>query len=165
MLSDDDAEKDELEERALDLSLKYHFVTPLTSLVVVKPDGSNDTTGEKPPTVQPELEYPISSRMSVPHHQQLYPISHMMGVPGLHLGLPGPVGPSQFHPAPPPRILGQINAAPRPNNHGRIGYIMSADSDPHFLLHAPNGNITVCFNVMGKSGNIFNLIKDSKLGN
>ena len=47
LISDDAAEKEELEERALDLSLKYHFVTPLTSLVVVKPDGSNDTTSKK----------------------------------------------------------------------------------------------------------------------
>ena len=30
--------KDALSERALNLSLKYHFVTPLTSLLVVKPE-------------------------------------------------------------------------------------------------------------------------------
>ena len=36
--ADGDAEKANLTERALELSLKYHFVTPLTSLVVVKPD-------------------------------------------------------------------------------------------------------------------------------
>ena len=47
LISDDTEEKEEFEERALNLSLKYHFVTPLTSLVVVKPDGSNDTTSEK----------------------------------------------------------------------------------------------------------------------
>ena len=47
LISDDTEEKEEFEERALNLSLKYHFVTPLTSLVVVKPDRSNDTTSEK----------------------------------------------------------------------------------------------------------------------
>ena len=36
--ADGKAEKAALTERALELSLKYHFVTPLTSLVVVKPD-------------------------------------------------------------------------------------------------------------------------------
>ena len=33
-----EAERQALKARALELSLKYHFVTPLTSLVVVKPD-------------------------------------------------------------------------------------------------------------------------------
>lgn len=36
--ADGSAEKASLTKRALDLSLKYHFVTPLTSLVVVKPE-------------------------------------------------------------------------------------------------------------------------------
>ena len=51
--------------RALYLSLKYEFVTPLTSLVVVKPDRANEAgdigeagtgpakrTGSAPPTVK-----------------------------------------------------------------------------------------------------------------
>lgn len=33
--------KTRLEEEALDLALKYSFVTPLTSLVVVKPNGTS----------------------------------------------------------------------------------------------------------------------------
>ena len=42
--------------------------------------------------------------------------------------------------------------------------LFSADSDPHFLLHIPNGNVTVCFNIMAQQGNILNLISDTKLG-
>ena len=42
--------------------------------------------------------------------------------------------------------------------------MLSADSDPHFLLHIPHGNLTVCFNVMGKQGEIYNLISDPELG-
>ena len=50
IIADDNDVKDRLEERALELSLKYHFVTPLTSLVVVKPEkemvNNNQTVGE-----------------------------------------------------------------------------------------------------------------------
>lgn len=35
-------EKENLTAQALDLSLKYHFVTPLTSLVVTKPEDNED---------------------------------------------------------------------------------------------------------------------------
>lgn len=35
-------EKANLTAQALDLSLKYHFVTPLTSLVVTKPEDNED---------------------------------------------------------------------------------------------------------------------------
>ncbi|KAK2091277.1 hypothetical protein P7K49_030561 [Saguinus oedipus] len=35
-------EKENLTAQALDLSLKYHFVTPLTSMVVTKPEDNED---------------------------------------------------------------------------------------------------------------------------
>ncbi|XP_033096350.1 inter-alpha-trypsin inhibitor heavy chain H3-like [Anneissia japonica] len=37
-ISNSGAEKEELKQQALELSLEYHFVTPLTSLIVVKPE-------------------------------------------------------------------------------------------------------------------------------
>nr|XP_058148593.1 inter-alpha-trypsin inhibitor heavy chain H3 isoform X1 [Dasypus novemcinctus] len=37
-------EKENLTAQALDLSLKYHFVTPLTSMVVTKPEDNEDRT-------------------------------------------------------------------------------------------------------------------------
>ena len=52
-------EKEALKERALELSLKYHFVTPLTSLVVVKPDEEpviTEPAAEDAPYV-PEVAY------------------------------------------------------------------------------------------------------------
>nr|QRN76669.1 inter alpha trypsin inhibitor heavy chain H4 [Tineola bisselliella] len=48
--TDDKAKKDELEKRGLAIALEYEFVTPLTSLVVVKPDSTNavdPTAGDK----------------------------------------------------------------------------------------------------------------------
>lgn len=37
-------EKEKLTAQALDLSLKYHFVTPLTSMVVTKPEDDENQT-------------------------------------------------------------------------------------------------------------------------
>ncbi|XP_064130299.1 inter-alpha-trypsin inhibitor heavy chain H3 isoform X9 [Loxodonta africana] len=58
-------EKENLTAQALDLSLKYHFVTPLTSMVVTKPEDSEDQTAiaDKPGedaearSVAPSLAY------------------------------------------------------------------------------------------------------------
>ncbi|KAM6927228.1 inter-alpha-trypsin inhibitor heavy chain H3-like [Xenentodon cancila] len=41
-------EKDKVREEALELSLKYSFVTPLTSMVVTKPQGENSDVLHKP---------------------------------------------------------------------------------------------------------------------
>ncbi|XP_034854486.1 inter-alpha-trypsin inhibitor heavy chain H4 isoform X4 [Mirounga leonina] len=49
MISASDAEKQALETRALSLSLHYSFVTPLTSMVVTKPEGKEwSEVAEKP---------------------------------------------------------------------------------------------------------------------
>ncbi|XP_077894565.1 inter-alpha-trypsin inhibitor heavy chain H3 [Ictidomys tridecemlineatus] len=47
-------EKENLTAQALDLSLKYHFVTPLTSMVVTKPEDNEDQTAiaDKPGEVR-----------------------------------------------------------------------------------------------------------------
>nr|KAF6310581.1 inter-alpha-trypsin inhibitor heavy chain 4 [Myotis myotis] len=49
MVSTSDAEKQALETQALGLSLNYSFVTPLTSMVVTKPEGQEQSqVAEKP---------------------------------------------------------------------------------------------------------------------
>lgn len=48
-VSASDAEKKALEARALSLSLNYSFVTPLTSMVITKPEGQEQSqVAEKP---------------------------------------------------------------------------------------------------------------------
>ncbi|XP_044111189.1 inter-alpha-trypsin inhibitor heavy chain H3 isoform X2 [Neovison vison] len=52
-------EKENLTAQALDLSLKYHFVTPLTSMVVTKPEDNEDQTAiaDKPGEVARSMAY------------------------------------------------------------------------------------------------------------
>lgn len=41
-----DKDKEEIKKKALDLALKYSFVTPVSSLVVVKPNATNAVNTE-----------------------------------------------------------------------------------------------------------------------
>ncbi|XP_072017534.1 inter-alpha-trypsin inhibitor heavy chain H3-like [Amphiura filiformis] len=131
-----EAEKAALRDRALDLSLKYRFVTPLTSLVVVKPeedetkpgpdDAVSETSKEASPTVDP---------------------SHTGGVP---------------------RKVSKGRGSNR-QGAGRGGATGSrgggyADSDPHFLIHIPANDLSICFDISGNHGDVFNLLTDENLG-
>ena len=40
----------------------------------------------------------------------------------------------------------------------------SADNDPHFIVKVKGNDDPVCFDVMGKIGDIFQLIHDAKQG-
>ncbi|CAK7294285.1 Inter-alpha-trypsin inhibitor heavy chain H4 [Vulpes lagopus] len=56
IISASDAEKQALETRALNLSLSYSFVTPLTSMVVTKPEGEQRSeVAEKPVETTPSI--------------------------------------------------------------------------------------------------------------
>ncbi|XP_040891037.1 inter-alpha-trypsin inhibitor heavy chain H3 isoform X6 [Toxotes jaculatrix] len=56
-LQSSETEKEKVKKEALELSLKYSFVTPLTSMVVTKPPGENTDVLHKPKEGEtPELE-------------------------------------------------------------------------------------------------------------
>lgn len=48
------SEKQALRKQALHLSLKFSFVTPLTSMVVTKPEGDDSQVLHKPKEGKPE---------------------------------------------------------------------------------------------------------------
>ena len=82
IIADDTDIKDRLEQRALELSLRYHFVTPLTSLVVVKPEeemvNNNQTVG-KCNTIEPTGRFrsgDASSNLNV----RMYACCHACGL-------------------------------------------------------------------------------------
>ncbi|XP_076859116.1 inter-alpha-trypsin inhibitor heavy chain H3-like isoform X2 [Brachyhypopomus gauderio] len=79
--------KEAAKKEALDLSLKYKFVTPLTSMVVTKPQEEETQVAHKPKEGKqhPSLDTPDRS---IPHHPG-FPI--LASHPGHH-GLPGPPG-------------------------------------------------------------------------
>ncbi|XP_038054558.1 inter-alpha-trypsin inhibitor heavy chain H3-like [Patiria miniata] len=132
------AEKQDLTQRALELSLKYHFVTPLTSLVVVKPDDDPVVDA-----VEPSEDDIAPEGGSAP------------GASSRGGGSPASAGPVS------PAGSGGPTAFDLPTGNQPGTYV---DADPHFMVHSPRGNVTVCFNIMGKPGDVFSLIKDPVFG-
>ena len=55
-------EKEAVRKMVLDLSLKYSFVTPLTSMVVTKPEGEDTQVANKPKEGE---KPPITSRRTM----------------------------------------------------------------------------------------------------
>ncbi|XP_033994577.1 inter-alpha-trypsin inhibitor heavy chain H3-like isoform X3 [Trematomus bernacchii] len=91
------AEKENVKREALELSLKYSFVTPLTSMVVTKPEGGDTEVLHKPKegeAPQTGSRHPnIGSSGSV-MHTSAGSVMHTSGArqasPGARQGLPGP---------------------------------------------------------------------------
>uniref|UniRef100_UPI003F64AC68 uncharacterized protein LOC100003906 isoform 1 precursor n=1 Tax=Danio rerio TaxID=7955 RepID=UPI003F64AC68 len=94
-------EQEDEKEEALQLSLKYQFVTPLTSMVVTKPQEGEVDVADKPKEGGESPRYPASQPRLVPYGRSGTPgFSHHHYIttsrqPGLHAlpGLPGPPGP------------------------------------------------------------------------
>uniref|UniRef100_A0A2K5Q1X6 Inter-alpha-trypsin inhibitor heavy chain 4 n=1 Tax=Cebus imitator TaxID=2715852 RepID=A0A2K5Q1X6_CEBIM len=113
-VSASDAERQVLQTRALNLSLAYSFVTPLTSMVVTKPeDQEQSQVAEKP------VEGDSRSRNVHPAGLSGFPTNFGTGGFGFRkLGLPGPPAASDlaaFHPF---RLLALLpaSAPPAPSN-------------------------------------------------
>nr|XP_057947699.1 inter-alpha-trypsin inhibitor heavy chain H3-like [Doryrhamphus excisus] len=112
-------EKDRITAKALNMSLRYNFVTPLTSMLVIKPETED---GPDSPLVADKLTE--DQRQKAERHR--------------HRG-------SSAHAAPPRRQS-------------------IVDGDPHFMIELPDRHDALCFNINGKPGTIFNLVRDPKSG-
>ncbi|NXI56823.1 ITIH3 inhibitor, partial [Chloroceryle aenea] len=128
-------EKENLTAEALDLSLKYKFVTPLTSMVVTKPEDYDNQDGiaDKP------IEGCPSPLQSKPLEKTFLPKSRVCFLP-IH--------------APP---VSYILAAPPT-------WYTSVDGDPHFIISVPQKKDAICFNINENPGAVLNLINDPVTG-
>ncbi|XP_071961077.1 inter-alpha-trypsin inhibitor heavy chain H3-like [Antedon mediterranea] len=133
-ISNNVTEKDELKEKALQLSLEYHFVTPLTSLVVVKPDE------DKKEYVQDEINS-LSEEREVQPSQSGGSFARMA---------------SQIQASP-------VRGPGRPSSQN-LAKRKQSDGDPHFMVNVPQSDLYVCFNIMGSFGETYRLIHDPENG-
>ncbi|XP_030623637.1 inter-alpha-trypsin inhibitor heavy chain H6-like [Chanos chanos] len=99
----------ELKKKATELSIKYNFVTPVTSLVVVKP----------------EMEEAKSRDVNIE------------------------------------RSKPQSRAVPK---HPKKVFASSVDGDPHFVVHLPKLDQTLCFTIDGQANDIPRLLEDPERG-
>ncbi|XP_054990153.1 inter-alpha-trypsin inhibitor heavy chain H3 [Sorex araneus] len=85
-------EKENLTAQALELSLKYHFVTPLTSMVVTKPEDNEDQTAiaDKPGDGYSfSQDIPPSSAVLVGYQPPQTPYYYVDGDPHFIIRVPG----------------------------------------------------------------------------
>ncbi|XP_029411250.1 inter-alpha-trypsin inhibitor heavy chain H4 isoform X4 [Nannospalax galili] len=67
IVSASDAELEALKAQALELSLKYNFVTPLTSMVVTKPEGQDQFQVAEKPVENDNTQRNFQSFVTLPH--------------------------------------------------------------------------------------------------
>lgn len=137
-------EREDHIKQATDLSLKYHFLTPLTNLVVEKPEVLADGTMAPAPTVSPAPVEGEPAANSLPEEDTedgppLKSDQRASGTSGLNSV--EKVGKS---PVRSPLTISKT----------------SADGDPHFVVEIPLSKLTVCFNINGEPGHILSLVSD-----
>ncbi|XP_019898569.2 inter-alpha-trypsin inhibitor heavy chain H5 isoform X2 [Esox lucius] len=150
------SEREEHTQQATNLSLTYHFLTPLTSLVVEKPQVLADgTMAQDTPT--PTLATTETDKNAVSANE----LSEVTGMEehtaqSLHLKKD--------------QLAVQSSAVSKATRDVVKGPVKksvtisktSADGDPHFVVEIPLSKLTVCFNINGEPGHILRMVTDHK---
>ncbi|KFP89411.1 Inter-alpha-trypsin inhibitor heavy chain H3, partial [Apaloderma vittatum] len=127
-------EKENLTAEALRLSLKYKFVTPLTSMVVTKPEDYDNQDGiADKPLEGIDVFNDITLRIQVYSILMFFQLFSFF-----------------------PTVSHVYSAAPT--------WYTSVDGDPHFIISVPQKNDAICFNINENPGAILNLINDPVTG-
>ncbi|XP_031714890.1 inter-alpha-trypsin inhibitor heavy chain H5 [Anarrhichthys ocellatus] len=140
-------EREDHIQQATNLSLTYHFLTPLTNLVVEKPEVLADGTMAPAPTTPPSAGVAVSTANELPDDAE-------DGKPQKSNGAPGSQTSSLSN------MIGKVER--RPAKKSITFSKTSADGDPHFVVEFPLSKLTVCFNINGEPGHILRLVSDHK---
>ncbi|KAK7891842.1 hypothetical protein WMY93_023805 [Mugilogobius chulae] len=135
-------EREEHIQQATNLSLTYNFLTPLTNLVVEKPEVLADGTMAPVPTISPA---PVA------------------GDSANSLSEDTEEGPPQKSDQRSTATSFKSNTIAKSLTKKQITISKtSADGDPHFVVEIPLSKLTVCFNINGEPGHILSLVSDHK---
>ncbi|KAI4030096.1 inter-alpha-trypsin inhibitor heavy chain 1 [Homo sapiens] len=126
----DREERANLSSQALQMSLDYGFVTPLTSMSI---RGMADQDGLKPTIDKPSEDSPPLEMLGP---RRTFVLSALQ---------PSPTHSSSNTQRLPDRVTG-------------------VDTDPHFIIHVPQKEDTLCFNINEEPGVILSLVQDPNTG-
>ncbi|XP_020507281.3 inter-alpha-trypsin inhibitor heavy chain H5 [Labrus bergylta] len=139
-------EREEHIQQATNLSLTYHFLSPVTNLVVEKPEVLADNTMAPTPTIAPAPTIAPGAGETMSADNDL---------PGdTEDGKPGRPTSSVSN------SIGKVQR--RPAKKSITVSKTSADGDPHFVVEFPLSKLTVCFNINGEPGHVLRLVSDHK---
>ncbi|KAM8909935.1 inter-alpha-trypsin inhibitor heavy chain H5 [Spinachia spinachia] len=129
------AERDDHVRRVANLSLTYNFLTPLTHLVVERPQVLSDGTMAPASAPPASVGGAASTANELPSD----------GEPGSRTSsLSNKIGKVERRPAKKSITFSKT----------------SADGDPHFVVDFPLSKLTVCFNINGEPGHVLRLVSD-----
>lgn len=139
-------EREEHIKQATNLSMTYNFLTPLTDLVVERPEVLADGTMAPAPTVSPAPSGADPAANSLPEDTEEEPPqkSDQRSTSTSHLSNAADKGAGSLFKKP-------ITISKT-----------SADGDPHFVIEIPLSKLMVCFNINGEPGHILSLVSDHK---
>ncbi|NWS80008.1 ITIH3 inhibitor, partial [Toxostoma redivivum] len=130
-------EKENLTAQALALSLMYKFVTPLTSMVVTKPEEDDNEEGiADKPTEGIDI---FTIKLNLMH----FSITEILEINEVFFHCTSPL----YH-----------TYVSQPT------WYTSVDGDPHFIISVPQKKDAICFNINENPGVILNLINDPVTG-
>ncbi|KAM4523776.1 inter-alpha-trypsin inhibitor heavy chain H5 [Fundulus diaphanus] len=140
-------EREEHIQQATNLSLAYHFLTPLTNMVVEKPEVLADGTMAAAPTIRPAADEASSPANELPADTDDDQPLKLDGKPR------GQISP----------LSNKIGKGERrPDKKSITISKTSADGDPHFVVDFPLSKLTVCFNINGEPGHVLRLVSDHR---
>lgn len=137
-------EREEHIKQATNLSMTYNFLTPLTDLVVERPEVLADGTMAPAPTVSPAPGEAGPAANSLPEdtEEELPERSEQRSTGASRQSSPSDKG---------GKYLSKKSLTISKT---------SADGDPHFVVEIPLSKLTVCFNINGEPGHILSLVSD-----
>ncbi|KAM3848235.1 inter-alpha-trypsin inhibitor heavy chain H3-like [Vipera latastei] len=139
-------EKENITAKALELSLKYKFVTPLTSMVVTKPEDNEEK--------EAVADKPIEGTDIVIKTLLYLAFSGL----GLSLSLSLSSSSTSLETAEAKQQVSSYQPTSAPY------YYSSADGDPHFIIAVPQKEDALCFNINEEPGVVINLVRDPVTG-
>ncbi|XP_015817649.3 inter-alpha-trypsin inhibitor heavy chain H5 isoform X1 [Nothobranchius furzeri] len=138
-------EREQHTQLATNLSLHYHFLTPLTNMVVEKPEVLLDGRVAPAPTVTPAADEAVP------------PLNELPGNTEKPQKLDGNVRRQSSSQS---NKIGKVERKPAKKSFTISK--TSADGDPHFVVEFPLSKLTVCFNINGEPGHVLRLVSDHK---
>ncbi|KAF3855917.1 hypothetical protein F7725_016640 [Dissostichus mawsoni] len=152
--------------KALDMSVQYSFVTPLTSMVVTKPDTED---GPDSPLIADKLtEGNIQSgngqdQVEAVGRNQRQKAEKHTGSSASRRQHHSPITTKSFNSGSSSASSSSRGSSSRGSSsrsHDSSSRGSSADGDPHFMIELPDRDEALCFNINDKPGTVFNLVRD-----
>ncbi|KAE8616620.1 hypothetical protein XENTR_v10008845 [Xenopus tropicalis] len=136
------AEKRNITQTILQLSIDHHFVTPFTSLLIESENGNERMLADSPrdPKGGCCQTLVVNSRIppNLPQPTPTVPKAEVKGSTDIYIPTPTRTPDSEIR--------------------------QLVDDDPHFIINLPISQTTVCFNIDSQPGSILNLVSDPEQG-